>query len=115
VWSAESVQIYLGTLVVWTAGLYGFFFLFGPAVAGTVRLNWLWGVVVFYFLSAVCCQFFWRFDVCGRNFCVTYFFCWWLCSIFSRFLILKVVDFFNNLLQVVSSQSEPRGGSGTSA
>jgi hypothetical protein len=43
------------------------------------------------------------------------FFCWWLCSIFSRFLILKVVDFFNNLLQVVSSQSEPRGGSGTSA
>jgi hypothetical protein len=43
------------------------------------------------------------------------FFCWWLCSIFSRFLILKVVDFFNNLLQVVSSQPEPRGGSGTFA
>ena len=40
VWSAESVQIYLGTLVVWAAGLYGFFFLFGPAVAGTVRLKW---------------------------------------------------------------------------
>jgi hypothetical protein len=40
VWSAESVQIYLGTLVVWTAGLYGFSFLFGPAVAGTVRLKW---------------------------------------------------------------------------
>ena len=29
VWSAESVQIYLGTLVVWTAGLYGFSFLSG--------------------------------------------------------------------------------------
>ena len=47
---------------------------------------------MFYFLSAVCCQFFWRLDVCGRNF-VLYIFCWWLCSIFSRFLILKVVDF----------------------
>ncbi|MFN9905700.1 MAG: hypothetical protein ACK56F_06170, partial [bacterium] len=36
--------------------------------------------------------------------------------VFSRgFLFLKVVDFFNNLLQVVSSQSEPRGGSGASA
>ncbi len=28
---------YLGTLVVWAAGLYGFSFLSGSAVAGTVR------------------------------------------------------------------------------
>ena len=37
VWSAVPVQFYLGTLVVWAAGLYGFSFLFGSAVAGTVR------------------------------------------------------------------------------
>ena len=100
----------------------------GGVDGGTVRISlslWLcsggYGTVEmvsggdpFYFLSSVCCQFFWRLDVCGRNF-VLRIFCWWLCSIFSRFLILKVVDFFNNLLQVVSSQSEPRGGSGTSA
>ena len=40
VWSAGPVQVYLGTLVVWTAGLYGFSFLSGSAVAGTVRLKW---------------------------------------------------------------------------
>ncbi len=37
VWSGGPVQFYLGTLVVWTAGLYGFSFLSGSAVAGTVR------------------------------------------------------------------------------
>ncbi len=40
VWSAGPVQVYLGTLVVWTAGLYGFSFLSGSVVAGTVRLKW---------------------------------------------------------------------------
>ena len=40
VWSGGPVQFYLGTLVVWTAGLYGFSFLSGSAVAGTVRLKW---------------------------------------------------------------------------
>ncbi len=37
VWSAVPVQFYLGTLVVWAAGLYGFSFLSGSVVAGTVR------------------------------------------------------------------------------
>ncbi len=34
------VQFYLGTLVVWTAGLYGFSFLSGFVVGGMVRLKW---------------------------------------------------------------------------
>ncbi len=29
-WSGGPVQFYLGTLVVWVAGLYSFFFLTGP-------------------------------------------------------------------------------------
>ena len=40
VWGGGSVQFYLGTLVAWTAGLYGFSFLSGFVVAGTVRLKW---------------------------------------------------------------------------
>ncbi len=39
VWCAVPVQFYLGTSVVWAAGLYGFSFLSGSAVAGTVRLK----------------------------------------------------------------------------
>jgi hypothetical protein len=40
VWCAVPVQFYLGTSVVWAAGLYGFYFLSGSEVAGTVRLKW---------------------------------------------------------------------------
>ena len=40
VWGGGSVQFYLGTLVVWTAGLYGFSIFSCSAVAGTVRLKW---------------------------------------------------------------------------
>ncbi len=54
----------------------------GGVDGGTVRISlslWLcsggYGTVEmvsggdpFYFLSSVCCQFFWRLDVCGRNF-----------------------------------------------
>jgi hypothetical protein len=36
-WSVVPVQFNLGTSVVWAAGLYGFSFLSGSAVAGTVR------------------------------------------------------------------------------
>jgi len=76
VWSGGPVQFYLGTLVVWAAGLYGFFFLFGPAVAGygTVELV-MGGGLFFIFFLQFCCQFSWRLDVCGRNF-VLYIFCW---------------------------------------
>ncbi len=38
---------------------------------GTVEM--VRGVVRFFLLSSVCCQFSWRLGVCGRNFCVTYF------------------------------------------
>ncbi len=43
------------------------FFLFGCVVAGTVRLKWRGGGH-FLLLSLVCCQFSWRFNVCGRIF-----------------------------------------------
>ena len=74
VWSAGPVQVYLGTLVVWTAGLYGFSFLSGSSGGyGTVELaRGVWSV--FPLLSSVCCQFFWRLDVCGRNFVLYIFF-----------------------------------------
>jgi len=39
VWSGGPVQFYLGTLVVWVAGLYSFFFLTGSVVAETVLLK----------------------------------------------------------------------------
>ncbi len=39
-WSAGPVRVYLGTLVVWAAGLYGFSSFSGSVLAGTVRLKW---------------------------------------------------------------------------
>ncbi len=48
VWSAGPVQVYLGTILEWMAGLYRFFLSSGSVVAGTVRLKW-WGVVCFSF------------------------------------------------------------------
>ena len=59
--------IYLRASLKWMAGLYGFFFLSGCVVAGTVRLKW-WEGGYFLLLSLVCCQFSWRFNVCGRIF-----------------------------------------------
>ncbi len=93
VWSAGPVQVYLGTLVVWTAGLYGFSFSLWLWVAGTVRLKWWGGWAVFPLLSAVCCQFSWRLDVCGRNF-VLYILCgsfvvFSLGFLFYKFLIVQ--------------------------
>ncbi len=38
---------------------------------GTVEM--VKGVVRFFLLSSVRCQFSWRLDVCGRIFCVIYF------------------------------------------
>jgi hypothetical protein len=49
VWSGGPVQFYLDTSVVWAAGLYGFSFLSGPAVAGTAWQNWRGGVIRFPF------------------------------------------------------------------
>ncbi len=59
---------------------------FGGVGGGTVRIFlslWLCsggygtvemvkGVSVFCLLSSVCCQFSWRLDICGRNFCVIF-------------------------------------------
>jgi hypothetical protein len=67
-WSAGPVRVYLGTVVVWTAGLYGFSFLWlcsgGYSTGEMVR----GGGSFFPFLSLVCRQFSWRLDICGRNF-----------------------------------------------
>ena len=52
VWSGGPVQFCLGTSVVWAAGLYGFSFLSGSAVAGTERQNWRGGVIRFPFVSS---------------------------------------------------------------
>ena len=114
VWSGGPVQFCLGTLVVWTAGLYGFSFLSGSVVAGTVRLKW-WrgGGPCFSLLSSVCCQFSWRLDICGRNFCVI-FSVGSFVVVFRGFLFYKVL-IVNNLLQVVSQESAPWRGPGASA
>ncbi len=52
-WSAGPVRIYLGALLVWAAGLYGFSSFPGFVLAGTVRLKWWGGCCVspFIFLS----------------------------------------------------------------
>ncbi len=53
--------IYLRASLKWIAGLYGFFFLSGSVVAGTVRLKW-WGGggVRFFLLSLLAVSF-----ICG--------------------------------------------------
>ena len=101
------VQFYLVTVVGWTAGLYRFSFFSGSISVGTVRVK-RWGVTRFSFLlqfavcflggciSAVgiCCVIF-----CDGSFVV--FFGGFFLSFFFEVLIV------NNLLQVVSQESEP--------
>ena len=48
--------IYLRASLKWMAGLYGFFFLSGCVVAGTVRLKW-WGGWSVFLLSLVAVRF----------------------------------------------------------
>ncbi len=80
--------IYLRASLKWMAGLYGFFLL-GYVVAGTVRLKW-WEGGYFLLVSLVCCQFSWRFNVCGRIF-VLYF------SIsFGEFVVFRAVLCFES-------------------
>ncbi len=84
--------IYLRASLKWMAGLYGFFFLSGCVVAGTVRLKWWrgWSCFTAFFslllflgglMSAVgfLCLFF---DILR-----------WICGFFVRFCVLKVIDF----------------------
>jgi hypothetical protein len=47
VWSAGPVRVYLGTSLVWAAGLYGFSIFLGSVLAGTVRFKWWRGGVLF--------------------------------------------------------------------
>ncbi len=44
----------------------------GYSTVEMVRGGWS---VFFLLLSSVCCQFSWRLDICGRDFCVTII-CW---------------------------------------
>ncbi len=57
-----------------TAGLYGFSSLWlcsgGYRSGEMVRGG---GECVVLLFSSVCCQFSWRLDICGRDFCVTIF------------------------------------------
>ncbi len=73
VWNAGPVQFYLGTLLVWMAGLYRFFLSLWLCSSGYGTVEMVKGVVRFFLLSPVCCQFSWRLDVCGRIFCVIFF------------------------------------------
>jgi hypothetical protein len=80
---------------------------------GTVEM--VKGVVRFFLLSSVCCQFSWRLDVCGRNFVLYILIFFGSFVVFSRgFLFCKLLIFLN-LLQVVPAESELGGGPGTSA
>ena len=74
--------IYERASLDWMAGLYGFFFLSGCVVAGTVRLKW-WEGGYFLLLSLVCCQFSWRFNVCGRIFVI------YSSILFSEFVVFS--------------------------
>jgi hypothetical protein len=114
---SRAGTIYLRASLKWMAGLYGFFFLSGCVVAGAVQLKW-WGVggggKSVFLLSLVCCQFSRRLDVCGRIFVLH------SSIFFGEFVVLSCgfvckLLIFDNLLQVVSAQSELGGGPGTSA
>ncbi len=115
VWSAGPVQFYSGTLLERMAGLYKFFCLSSSVVAGTVRLKWWRGWSFFLLLSSVCCHCSWRLDVCGRIFALYILnFSGGFAVLSCGFLFRKLL-IFNNLLQVVSSQSELGRGPGASA
>jgi hypothetical protein len=49
VWSAGPVRVYLGTLVVWTAGLYGFFLSLWLCSGGYGTVEMVRGVARFSF------------------------------------------------------------------
>jgi hypothetical protein len=110
-WRAGT--IYLGTSVVWAAGLYGFSFLFGFAVAGTARQNWRggWSVFLCFLQFAVCFLGGWisAVGICCVIFCDGSFVVFFRGFLFSEVLIV------NDLLQVVSQESAPGRGPGASA
>ncbi len=65
-------------------------FTFSPAlfVAGTVEM--VGGVVRFFLLSLVCCQFSWRLDVCGRIFVI------YILIFFGKFVVFRAVLCFES-------------------
>ncbi len=71
-------------------------------------------MVRLFLLSLVCCQFSWRLDGCGRIFVLYFDFLWYI-VVFSRVFVFCQLLISNNLLQMVSAQSELGGGPGTSA
>ncbi len=116
-----------GPLLVWLAGLYGFFFLWlcfggygtieqvgvagqyefsvsGSVLVGAVQLKW-WGGAVFNFsLSLVCCQVPWRVDMRGRDIALFFYgILWWFLAV-SHIFQLLIVDY---LLQEVSENLAP--------
>jgi hypothetical protein len=66
VWGAGPVQFYLGTILKWMAGLYGFsLFWLCCSRCGTIEMVVGCGPSVFSFFP-LCCQLLWRAVVCGR-------------------------------------------------
>jgi hypothetical protein len=115
VWSGGPVQVNLAILLERVAALYRFSFFLWRCSSGYGTVEKVKGVVRSFLLSPVCCQFFWRLDVCGRILVL------YISIFFGRFVVLlcgfllRKLLIFNNLLQVVPSQSELGGGPGTSA
>ncbi len=112
--SAGPVRVYSVTLLVWVAGPYGFFYFswlrfgvygtievvgvagqygfssfLGSVLAGTVRLKRWEGVVFFFSLSSVCCQFLRRVDMRGRD--IAFYLLWYFVVVSCGFLY-SVVD-----------------------
>jgi hypothetical protein len=75
VWGGGPVQVYFGTFGGVDGGTVRIFLSFWLCSGGYGTVEIGKGVVRFSLLSSVCCQFSWRLDVCGRNFCVI-FLCW---------------------------------------
>ena len=114
VWSVGPVQFIWG--LAWSGWRDCTGFSFCLAVLWRVRYGWNGGGGGhFLLLSLVCCQFSWRFNVCGRIFVLYSSISFGEFVVFSCGFVFWKLLIFNNLLQVVSAQSELGGGPGTSA
>ncbi len=73
VWSAGPVRVYLGTLVVWTAGLYGFFLSLWLCSGGYGTVEMVRGVVRFSFAFFSLLSVLLAVGCLRLEFCVIYF------------------------------------------
>ncbi len=89
VWSARPVQFYSGILC-WSGWRDCTDFSFSPALFVTGTVEMVGGVVRFFLLSFVCCQFSWWLDVCGRIFVI------YILILFGKFVVIRAVLCFES-------------------